>query len=129
VHVVLLLVVIHFGAGQNSPNVGGGNDGRAPLNNIGNNAPPQVEDSDTAALMKARIQARAAKDLVKNPAAALPGSRNIYVHAVTVVPNADGAKKLGIAAQMFPETTSCEGTLPFDSSGIQALTDLIQRLF
>jgi hypothetical protein len=78
------------------------------------NTQHRPEDSDTRQLMLARIQARAAKDLVKNPAVAVPGTRSIYVHAVTIVPSTEGAKQLGVAAQQFIETTlfSSELCLP-----------------
>ncbi|KAJ7789892.1 hypothetical protein B0H14DRAFT_3502355 [Mycena olivaceomarginata] len=81
-----------------------GDNHRAPLTNIANTR-DLPDDSDTRALMLAHIQARAAKDLVKNPAVAVPGTRSIYVHAVTIVPSAEGAKQLGVAAQQFIETT------------------------
>lgn len=89
----------------------------APLTNI-SNTQHRPEDSDTRQLMLARIQARASKDLVKNPAVAVPGTRSIYVHAVTIVPNTEGAKQLGVAAQQFIETTlfSSELCLPSGSS-------------
>ncbi|KAJ7183903.1 hypothetical protein C8R46DRAFT_1186763 [Mycena filopes] len=92
-----------------------GDNRRAPLANIANTH-PAPNDAETRSLMLQRIQTRATKDLVKNPAVAVPGTRSIYVHAVAMVPSPDGAKQLGVAAQQYIETTSF-------SSVVQGLAD------
>jgi hypothetical protein len=81
-----------------------GDNHRAPLMNIANTQ-DLPDDSDTRALMLMHIQARAAKDLVKNLAVAVPGTCSIYVHAVTIIPSTEGARQLGVAAQQIIETT------------------------
>ncbi|KAJ7641567.1 hypothetical protein FB45DRAFT_1022309 [Roridomyces roridus] len=76
-------------------------ENRPPLINIGNGNPTETQE-----LMRARIQARAAKDMVNNTPSSVPGKRSIFFHMVPVAPNPEAVRVMGVASRHFDETES-----------------------